>query len=222
MDYVDKYLDKYELNMRIAANPKVVAAKAVYEAAIAAAIAEERTSKAIAKNIAKDAYIVANLTFHKEKRRHDKALRSMKDTKKIAKLVRDLFNPDTELAANESLKEIGVKSAREAEDSLKKFDSPGIKEVIREKAYAKYESAIAISKLVAKLVNIRSLEKSEADDLRASVEANAKAAHDAFTEARAKTDVAYKVAKSAQDAWKEADAAYEADKAAREAKSGTA
>jgi hypothetical protein len=200
-----EYLNEHAFAMRIAANPKVVAAKAVYEAVIAAAEAEERTPKAIAKNIAEDAYVVANVTFHKEKRRHDKALQSMKDSKKIAKVVRD--NPDTELAANESLKEIGVK----AEDSLKKAGK------INKRDKAAYESSIAISKLVSKLVNIRSLEKSEADDLRALVEANAKAAHDAFTEARAKTDAAYKVAKSAEDALKEAVAAYEADKVAREA-----
>jgi hypothetical protein len=214
MDYVDEYLNEHAFAMRIAANPKVVAAKAVYEAVIAAAEAEERTPKAIAKAIAEDAYVVANVTFHKEKRRHDKALQSMKDSKKIAKVVRD--NPDTELAANESLKEIGVK----AEDRLKNAGK-----VKRDKAA--YESSIAISKLVAKLVNIRSLEKSEADDLRALVEANAKAAHDAFTEARAKTKAAYKVSKSAEDALTEAIAAYEADKATREAltdddKSGTA
>ena len=220
-EYSQKQMNTLETRVRkaIAENPKVVAAKAEYEAAIAAARAEVMTPKAIAKAIAEDAYAQANITFHEEKRRRDKALIAMKFPKKIAKLVRDLFNPDTELAANESLKEIGVKSAQKAKDSLTEIDSlTGIKvknkEVIREKAYANYESAIAISKLVAKLVNIRSLKKSEADDLRASVEANAKDTHDDFTEARAKADAAYKVAKSARDAFTEAVAAYEADTAA--------
>ncbi len=223
-----------ELDALTASNAMEVA-KAEYEAAVAASTVATAKAKAAdamtPKAIAKKAYDEAKKYFDEKKIKRDKANAKNRIHEKIVKAVRHVLinNPtDAELAkiddATEFLKENAANAARKVVDSSKVYEVESHRFyhhatrdfAASEKRYelytAKHDSVKANSELAAKLVVISSLD--EAGDLRALVKANAKAAHIAFTKADAKAKAAHVAAKAALEAFTEANAAYEADKAA--------
>jgi hypothetical protein len=151
-----------------------------------------------------------NADKQKAKDIRDKAMKKKEETRMLDIAVSTLFYTSTNaeivaeiVAANEFLTANAANAARMVEDIannciIELLNNPTELECENAKdSKAKLDSAKAASELAVKLANIRSLDEADAHNLWGLVNANAKAARNAFI----KADAAYTVAYTACQAW---------------------